>query len=350
MRAARPNRGAALAAFCACAAAAWAQPELGAAQARPRLVDVHHHFYPPALLEVMQAWQDRHRLPALQPNLRGWTPARTLADMDATGTATAFLALASPRGVWFDVEAAAVPRLSRTCNEYAANLVRGRPDRFGFFASLPMPDVDASLRELAYALDTLRADGIGLPTSFGDRWPGEAAFAPLYAELDRRKTLVVLHPYAPNCCGALIPGVGESLLEYPYDTGRAVLSLLTGGVLARYRGIRWVIPHGGGPLPSLAGRIATFLRDARNADTFAPEGIDAELRRLYYDTANVAYGPSMSALLALVAPSQLLFGTDFPYLTGEQNLRGLEALRLPAPTFAAIARDNALRLLPRLRS
>lgn len=326
-------------------------PDAVAAQPAPRFIDVHHHFYPSQLLDAMQAYQDKHQLGPLGANVTTWTPARTLEEMDRNGIATAIIELASPKDVWFDVDPAQVPRLSRTCNEYAAGMVRDHPGRFGLFASLPMPDVAASLDEIAYALDTLGADGIGLPTSFGTRYPGERAFLPIYEELDRRKAVVTLHPYAPPCCGGtLVPGVAESILEYPYDTGRAVLSLLVGGVLARYRNIRWVLPHGGGPLPALAGRIKTFLNGARNIAEIAPKGIDYEFRRLYYDTANAAYEPTLDALLAYVPSSQVLFGTDFPYVSAAQNVGGIEAHHFSSGALAAIARGNVTTLLPRLRT
>ena len=342
----QPTRGHALAAFAALATTATLPAN---AQSTARLIDVHHHFYPKALLDAMQGWQTKHGLPPLRGGQVDWTPARTLEEMDRNGIATALLELASPQGVWFDVAPAADPQLARACNEYAAVLIRDHPGRFGLFAALPMPNVEASLREIAYAFDVLHADGIGIPTSFGDRWPGERAFAPVFEELDRRKAIVTLHPYAPNCCGALIPGVAQSILEYPYDTGRAVLSLLTSGTFARFRQIRWVLPHGGGPIPALAGRIDTFVKRAHNIAEIAPNGIDYELKRLYYDTANAAYGPTMAALLGYVAPTQVLFGTDFPYVSGRQNVAGLNGLNLPPATLAAIQRNNVANLLPRLR-
>jgi predicted TIM-barrel fold metal-dependent hydrolase len=252
--------------------------------------------------------------------------------------------------VWFDVPPPDVPALSRLCNEYAADLVRERPARFGFFASLPLPNVDAALAEIAHAFDVLHADGIGLPTSFGDVWPGDPRFTPVFAELDRRKALVTLHPYAPNCCSGLLPGVNESILEYPFDTARAVESLLFRGVFVRFRNIRWVVPHGGGPIGSLAGRMTRFASLAsRDVAAVAPQGVVAELARLYYDTANATSKATMDALLDLVPPSQLLFGTDFPYLGGKENADGLVALGLPPPTLAAIRRGNVERLIPRLR-
>jgi predicted TIM-barrel fold metal-dependent hydrolase len=314
----------------------------------PRWVDVHFHHYPKPLVDAMQAWQDRNHLPAIGPMFRNWTVASALDEMNANGVATAFLSLASPHGVWFDVPSAQVPALSRTCNEFAADAVRQHPTRFGFFASLPMPDIDASLKEIAYALDTLGADGIGLPTSFGDVWPGDAKFAPVWQELNRRKAVVVFHPYAPNCCGTLPTQIPESFLEYPYDTGRAILNLLITGTFRAYPDIRWVFSHGGGVIPMLAGRIQTLGTLAKNIKTYAPDGVDAVFTSLYYDTANVGYPASLAAVTTYLPTSQLLFGTDFPYVSDKQNIDGLLAAHFPPATLAAIARGNATRLFPKL--
>jgi predicted TIM-barrel fold metal-dependent hydrolase len=229
-------------------------------------------------------------------------------------------------------------------------MIRDHPGRFGLFASLPMPDIDASLKEITYAFDTLHADGIGLPTSFGDKWPGETAYEPVWTELNRRKAMVVFHPYAPNCCVNLQPGVAESDLEYPYDTGRAFLSLLFSGTLAKFRDIRWTFSHGGGPLPAMAGRIAVLTENSRiKLDVIAPNGVDAELRRVYFDTANATSAPAMAGLLKEIPVSQIMFGTDFPYVNGKQNVGPLEAYGLKPEDLAAIERGNVIRMIPRLR-
>ena len=326
------------------------------AQATPplpkkRLIDIHHHFYPPELIAVTNAWQAKHGLPPVGALFTGLTPEKSIAEMDAAGTQTSILSLASPHGVWFDADPKTVPALSRACNDHGAKMVRDYPGRFGLFASLPMPDVDASLKEVAYAFDTLHADGIGLPTSFGDRWPGDAAFGPLWAELNRRKAMVVFHPYAPNCCGNLQGStVAESDLEYPYDTGRTFVSLLFSGTLAKYRDVRWTLCHGGGALPFLAGRIDILTANARvKLDVIAPNGIDAELQRMYFDTANATSAPALAALLKEIPVSQIMFGTDFPYVTGKQNLGPLEAYGIAPADLAAIERGNAMRMIPRLK-
>lgn len=347
----RLSRGRVLASLAAAGAAA-ALPHRAIAQAANRpWVDVHHHYFPPPLMTAMNAWQAKHKLAPIGRPVAGWSPARSVEEMDRTGIRTAILSLASTKNVWFDVPKNQIAGLSRACNDYAAGMMRDYPGRFGLFASLPMPDVDASLKEIAYALDTLKADGIGLPTSFGDTWPGDPEFAPVWQELDRRGTMVMFHPYAPNCCMNIPRYVPESYIEYPYDTGRAALSLLFSGSLVRYRNVKWAFSHGGGAIPYLAGRIVNQSRtQTRELAQVAPNGVDAELKRLYYETANAAYKPTMDGLLDYVPLSQIMFGTDYPYLTGVQNRDGLEALKLPAATLAAIQYQNAQRLLPRLRA
>jgi predicted TIM-barrel fold metal-dependent hydrolase len=331
-------------------AAALAQVAPPAAMPPKRLIDIHHHYYPAELMTVMQAWQAKHGQPPIGGPIAAWSVERTLAEMDATGIQTAILSLASTHGIWFDADPKSIPGLARTCNEYAAKMVRDNPGRFGIFAALPMPDVDASLKEVKYAFETLHADGIGIPTSFGDKWPGDKQFEPLWADLNRRKAMVVFHPYAPNCCGLLQPGVGESYLEYPYDTGRTFLSLLFSGTLAKYGDVKWTFCHGGGTLPFLLGRILNLAQNSREKlDVVAPDGIEAMLQSMYFDTANATYAPTFDALAAAIPISQIMFGTDYPYVTGKQNLAPLLDDGLAPADLAAVERGNAMRLIPRLK-
>src|SRR3954470_4728682 len=204
-----------------------------------RIVDTHHHFFPPPYLEPLKAWSDRAGLAALWPAQQNWTVAKAIEDMDRNIVATAVLSISTP-GIWFG-EAEAARRMARICNDYGAEIVRQHPGRFGLFASVPMPDVEGTLREIEYALDVLKADGIGFMTSYGDKWPGDAMFAPVFEELNRRKAIAYFHPLAPNCCGGtLIPTVTGSPIEYVFDTTRAVVSLLAGGTLAKMKDMRFV--------------------------------------------------------------------------------------------------------------
>jgi predicted TIM-barrel fold metal-dependent hydrolase len=240
-------------------------------------------------------------------------------------------------------------RMARSCNEFAAKMAQDHPSRFGSFASVPMPDVEGTLQEVTYALDQLKADGIGMMTSYGDKWPGDPIFAPIFEELNRRKAIVYFHPLAPNCCGSLVPGVPASVLEYPQDTTRAVASLMFNGAFARFKDIRFLFSHAGASVPALAGRMANATsRSAKMQAAVGPDGVEAELRKLYYDTANSAYAPTMAALLKLVPVSQVLFGSDYPYLTVAQNLDSMAKVGLSEADLRAIDRGNALSLLPRL--
>src|SRR5439155_12471477 len=158
--------------------------------AEPHRIDVHHHIAPPKYVEEMRA--------LLQPPTLAWTPARSIEDMDQAGVATAITSITTP-GVWIGDHAQG-RRVARECNDFAARLVVDYPGRFGMFAALPLPDIEASLREIEYGLDTLKADGISLFTSYRDKWLGDPAFEPAMAELNRRKAVVYTHPEAPVCC------------------------------------------------------------------------------------------------------------------------------------------------------
>jgi predicted TIM-barrel fold metal-dependent hydrolase len=325
---------------------AGAQSAAPAPAGSPRRIDVHHHFFPPAYLEPLQYWGKQAGFGGLYTQQRDWTIASAVEDMDRNGVATAMLSISTP-GVWFG-DAAAARRMARLCNEYAATMARDHPGRFGLFAATSMPDVDGTLREIAYALDVLKADGIGLMTSYGDKWPGDPAFAPVFEELDRRKAIVYFHPLAPGCCGGmLIPSVTASPIEYPHDTTRAMVSLLAGGTFARRTNIRFIFSHAGGTMPMLAGRIVNALGGRKDLAEIAPRGIDHELRRHHFDTANSFYAPTMTALLSFVSASQVLFGTDFPYLTIGRNVAGMASLGLAPETMAAIEHANADKLLHR---
>lgn len=318
---------------------------------RRRLIDVHHHFFPPAYQQKLIEWAPQHPGQGVPPFVRTWTPQVTLDAMDQAGIATAVLSISSIPNNWFDGTPAEKRRWARLCNEWAADLLRAHPGRFGLFAAMPMPDVEGTLAEIAYALDTLKADGIGFMTSFGDKWPGDPSFAPVWDELDRRGAVAYFHPLAPNCCGSLVAGVPDSFLEYPYDTGRAVMSLLFNGAFAKHRNIKWLFSHSGGAVPVLAERVVTLTKFQRvGVPGYAPNGIDYELKHLFYDTANALDPAPLAALLKYVPISQVMFGTDFPYVSTVQNAHNWDRSGLPGAQMAAIARTNAMAMFPRLRA
>lgn len=319
---------------------------MGKTNGGARLIDTHHHFYAPAYQKAWLAWEDKRGLPHF-PQQVAWSVARSLEAMDKGGVQAAMLSLASTPGVWFDAGAEAATRMARLCNEYGAQMVREHPGRFGLFATLPMVDVEASLKEIDYALGTLQAEGFGLQTNYGDKWPGDAAYRPVFEELNRRKALVYFHPLVASCCARLSVGTFPAVIEVPHDTTRAVASLLLSGSLARYRDIRWLFSHAGGTVPMLAGRMDYFFRNQKNIGEIAPQGVEAEFRRLYYDTANATHPASLAALLKLVPGSQVVFGSDYPYVPIAEQAAALRGQGLDAGLVAAIESGNARRLLGR---
>jgi predicted TIM-barrel fold metal-dependent hydrolase len=314
------------------------------APAQSHRIDVHHHFFPQFLLD---AWQKAgvRNLPVVQ----SWKLEASLDQMDRGGVATAILSL--PNGLNLpDLGAEPARHLARLINEYVGETMKDHAGRFGLFAFVPMPDIDGTLKEIEYVLDTLKADGIGLNTSYGDKWLGHPDFKPVMDELNRRKAIVYVHPLAPQCCGNLMPGVPASFIEFPQDTNRAVMSLLISGTFTRTRDIRWIFSHAGSAVPLLAGRVNSLAKNQKTGIDTLPDGIDFELKRLHYETANAAYGPNMAALLKYVPVAQILFGSDYPFVSVTENVSDIGRLALADGDQKAIERDNALRLITRLRA
>jgi predicted TIM-barrel fold metal-dependent hydrolase len=287
--------------------------------------------------------------PLLQAANTTWTPAQSIEDMDRGAVAAAVISITNP-GLWFG-DRAATNRVARECNDYAAKLVQERPNRFGFFASMPLPDVDATLKEIAYAYDTLKADGVGLFTSYGDTWLGNPAYRPVMEELNRRNAVVAVHPTAANCCRDLnyAPGVQPSSMEYGTDTTRAITGICFSGDAVRFPNIRWIWSHAGGSMPFLAGRIDGA---SRNFKEQLPNGLMSELKKFYYDVAGAANVGAMASLKQLVNADKIMFGTDFPPGGNSREVaQTLRELKMFAESdLRAIERDNAIKLLPRLRT
>jgi predicted TIM-barrel fold metal-dependent hydrolase len=313
----------------------------GPASRARRWIDLHHHFAPPAWVTEVRG------RPLLQAANTRWTAEQSIEDMDRGGVAAAVVSITNP-GLWFG-DAAQTRRLARACNDYGATLVRDHQARFGLFAALPLPEVDAALKEIEYAFDTLKADGVGLYTSYGDTWLGHPSFRPVMQELNRRKAVVTVHPTAADCCRSLTyaPGIGPGTIEYGTDTTRAILGIAFSGDAMRFPDIRFIWSHAGGSMPFLAGCIDGASANARGA---LPDGFVAAARRFYYDTAGAANRGALMSLTQLVPASQIVFGTDFP--PGGSSTAVAQALAdsrvFGEADLQAVGRDNALRLLPRL--
>ena len=294
------------------------------------------------------------------PNLDhpDWTPEQSLEAMGQYGCDVAILSFVVPPEYIYDGSAKAAA-LVRRANEYGAKIVSDHPRRFGFFAALPLLDVGASLKEIGYAFETLHCDGVVLMTNAGTKWPGDPLFAPVFDELNRRKSAVFFHPAVPNCCMNLVPGIADATLEYEFDTTRAVTSLLVSGTLSRCQDIRWIVNHSGAAVPALSARIrnsvargrgATGIRASEGVTDRTPRGVLYELQRLYYECATSTSGPPMAALRAFAPATQLLFGTDFPVVHYSATMEPMPALHLPDDVQYALDRGNAERIWPRFRA
>ena len=316
-----------------------------AASSPSGLIDVHHHFIPPFWFEEVKEHISRQGGGRIVPNWLGWSEQRALERMDETGVATAIVSISAP-GVWFG-DVAQGRRLSRETSLYAAQMQQRHPKRFGFFAALPLPDIEGTLREIEYAFDQLHADGVVLMTSYGDRWLGDATFDPVMQELERRAAVVYVHPGSPGCCSQLMSYVPPFLTEFTQDTNRTITSLMFSGQLARSRAIRFIFSHAGGTIPMLAGRIAQLSTSVPQLAAAVPDGVEAELRRLHYEVANSANRPAMAALLSLVPATQVMFGSDFPLVPIEATQAKLPGVGLSSSDLAAISRGTATRLFPR---
>jgi len=306
-------------------------------------IDTHHHFVPPFYLSEVGAEAIGRTLVSGQAPV--WTPQHSIDAMDRNGIATALVSISAPG---FVCEEAKKTDLCRRCNDYAAEMRDNYPGRFGSFASLPLPDIDASLAEIDRSLGSLGAEGICLLTNYDGRYLGDPLFEPVFEELNRRHAIVYVHPAESPCgCGVGLP---PASLEYPFDTTRAVASLLFSGRLNRFHDIKFIFSHAGGTIPFLADRLARLERRP-DYKRHVPDGVLTELRRLFYDTALSANRLSMDTLLGLVTSRQVLFGSDYPYAPEEAmvgTVRGLNDLNLAANDLAAIERTNALRLMPSL--
>jgi len=300
---------------------------------------VHHHVAPNFWLSVPGGTSDEGRV------FRDWSVARALEEMDQAGVETAYASLTVPGHRFHD--RALANRLSRQCNEYMTALRAEHRGRFGVFALLPMPDLDASLREIAYAYDELHVDGVGLYTSYGESWVGDPRFDPVFEELNRRHAVVFVHPASNEACTHVQDWLGPAAIEYATDTTRTIAEYVFRGASQRYPNVRMIFSHCGGTMPYLVQR---FIHRGEGAlKSVTPNGFLAEARKFYYDTAQVPSRGTMLALKAIVPDSNIVFGTDYPYRGFGWTAKMLvDDDVFDASGLQAVFHDNAAQLLPTL--
>lgn len=303
-----------------------------------RRIDTHHHYIPDFYRTDMEA----HHVTAGGWPTPDWSKEAAIALMDAEEISTGIASVSSP-GTHFGDDAKARV-LARKVNDFGAELVKDRPDRFGLFASLPLPDVDGSLAEAAYALDVLHADGVVLLSNVQGRYLGDPAYEPLWTELERRNTVVFIHPDAPPM--TMLEGMPSPILDFPFDTTRTALHMVANGVFRRHPNLRVILSHAGGFLPYTAYRFAAV---AAFNEGITAETVMEDLRRFYFDTALSSTPVSLPSLTAFADPTHITYGSDFPFAPSTRMFdEMLDGGDLSDDLKAAIDRGNAEKLFPRL--
>jgi 6-methylsalicylate decarboxylase len=284
-----------------------------------------------------------------------WSLESTLELMERLNIAAVVQSVASP-GVYFG-DAEFARRLARECNEDAARTIADYPAKFGYHAVVPLPDVAAACREAAYALDTLKLDGVCLLTHNGERYLGDQAEDELYAELDKRNAVAFIHPLRAEAKNVPDYSYPAGMTELVFDTTRAFHNMLWNGVFGKFPNIRWIMPHGGGTVPFLAYRMGAMNHRPKLRERFPGGDLAGAFRNLYYDVAAMTHPAPIKALMEIADPSRVMFGSDYPFSRhvnpvwdAEDTVRGFAAYDgWDAATRRAIAYDNALALFPRLK-
>ncbi len=318
------------------------QARAAAANLKTGRIDVHTHIIPPSFAQVMKdggMWQK---------DVDVWSPTYAIEQYDKQGTATAMVSIPNPH-VFPTGEAGR--KLARDCNEYAAKLISDYPGRFGSFAYLPLPDVEGALKEIEYAFDTLRADGVFMWTNYDPIWLGDPKWNEVWAELNKRKAVIYTHPRSASCCGNLPISVGEGTIDWQTDTTRAIANTIFSGTARKYPDMRFIWSHGGGTLPFLVGRFIGVGDQPKNKANGTPDGFLAAARKMYFDTAQQLLPAQQYPLKDVATVPQILFGTDFPYGPDRYTWPALQEGKIfTAAELQMIARGNSEKLFPRLKA
>jgi 6-methylsalicylate decarboxylase len=310
-------------------------------------VDLHHHAVPDFYWEASN--EDGEATGGITP-LR-WSAAGDLAYLDEAGIDLAVLSISAP-GVHFGDDAAA-RTLARRSNEYLADLVRDRPDRYAALAAVPLPDLDGAITELDYALSTLGLDGVALMSNSGGRYLGDSHFDELFAELQRRAATVFVHPTVSPDPIAHTLGLPDTLLDFPVDTSRAIAKLHYSNTLARTPDIKYLFAHAGGTIPYIASRFAIVDDMGVIPGAEERDPVLDTLPRLYWDTASAFSDPVLRLLRSVTGLEHVVFGSDFPYPLDRISIGGLRQLQqtseLDDGERASLLGGAAAELLPSLR-
>ena len=296
---------------------------LAAAPLSAQTIDVHTHIIIPEYMEVLKAHgaelEETFPLPA-------WDTERHIAFMESAGIRTAVLTMPAPQPYYGDTEESA--ECIRRVNEISARVKRQYPGRFRFCAALPLPDVDAAIREAIYALDTLGADGVKLATNSRGQYLGDEALDPLMEVLNERNAVVIIHPHRPTPYPEkIIATTPLAMYEYPAETTRAVVNMLARNVLVRYPNLKVVVPHCGSFLPLALPRMKSILPAMVKQGYMQPIDWEGNLSRLYFDLAGSPTIEVLRLLLTVTTPDRILYGSDYPYLPDtvlKANLQRLE--------------------------
>ncbi len=318
-------------------------------QQEEALIDVHQHIVP----EIFRSLLDSVGITGgAGEELAQWDEQTTLGVMDEYGIQTSVVSYVLS-GI--DIrDPHFFRKLCRASNEYLAELIVKYPGRFGGFALIPLPDVDGTLAEIAYALDELKLDGVGMHSNMGGIYPGDERFDPVFEELNRRTAAVHLHPTDVPEASQDRPQWPPYIVEFMFETTRAVANLVYSGTMERYPDVSIILSHAGGAAPYLAWRMWTGEFTVPGLSETAPAGVYESLKRFYYDTAMASNPGTFGSLTELVGPDRIVFGTDYPYMPdfaiGEFVRHIDEYPAFDTVMKQGIKRDNSLRLFPRLAS
>ncbi|WP_213956141.1 MULTISPECIES: amidohydrolase family protein [unclassified Variovorax] len=324
-----------------------------------RRIDVHAHFLPEKYRSALAA--AGHAKPSGMPGIPKWSVEQHIEMMDRNDIASSVLSISAP-GLHFGDDAAA-RGLARHVNEEGAKAMQAHPKRFGLFASLPLPDVDGALKEIDHAFDVLKADGVALESNFHGVYLGDRRLEPVFAELNRRNAKVFIHPTNPHCpcCqvqpkgedAASLPPIGYPypMIEFMFETTRAVFNLILSGTLTRNPNLQVIVPHAGATLPVLADRVAGIAPALGLAEKLDPKHVFDLLRGMHYDLAGFPLPRQLKALLEIADPQRILYGSDYPF-TPEPLVAALAAQLDGSPQISNqlrqdFMRNNALALFPK---